>query len=149
MAKPVWDDSLIRVDTREQAPLWEVAEKATLHTGDYAVVGYEDKIAVERKSIADLLGSLGGKGGVRRKRFEAEFARLGAMPRKAVVIEGTISAIYKAPRFGRIGPSHAIGAMFSWEQKYGVPVHFVESRMQARAVVKLILRQAWEALSVP
>ena len=116
-----------------------------MHTGDYSVSGYEDRIAVERKSIADLLGSLGGKKGERRKRFEAEFVRLSAFPRKAVVIEGSISSIYKAPRFGRITPSHAIGAMFSWEQKYGVPVHFVEGRAQARAVVKLILRQAWEA----
>ena len=145
--KGKWDDALIRIDTREQAPLWPRtdANKATLHTGDYSVSGYESRVAVERKSVSDLLGSLGGRGGVRRKRFESEFQRLGGLERGAVVIEGTISQIYKARRFGRITPAHAIGAMISWAAKYRVPVFFCDDRYIARSVTKTYLRLAWEA----
>ena len=146
MAKPIWEDGLIRVDTRERAPLWETAEKTTLDTGDYSVLGLECQVAVERKSISDLLGSLGGKGGVRRKRFEAEFARLGAMPRGAVVIEGTMRQIRQAPRFGRITANHAIGAMTSWGARHQVQVTYCNDRQEARAWVKLYLRLAWETL---
>src|SRR3990167_3347079 len=142
MAKPIWEDGLIRVDTRERAPLWETAEKTPLDTGDYSVLGLECQVAVERKSISDLLGSLGGKGGVRRKRFEAEFARLGAMPRGAVVIEGTMRQIRQAPRFGRITANHAIGAMTSWGARYRVQVTYCNDREEAGAWVKLYLRLA-------
>lgn len=50
------------VDTREQlpldlAPLQTVA--GTLSTGDYSVRGLEHAIAIERKSLGDLLGCVG------------------------------------------------------------------------------------------
>lgn len=142
--KEKWDDSFIVCDTREQAPFWPDAPRVTLTTSDYSVVNLTDKVGVERKSLSDLLGSLGGVRGIRRKRFEAEFERLGKLDRKAVVIEGSLSAIYKVKRWGRVTPAMAIGAMFSWEGRYGVPVHWCEDRTQARAVTKIILRLAWE-----
>ena len=139
-----WEDSYIVTDTREQAPFWPEARRVTLHTGDYSVGGLEDRVSVERKSVSDLLGSLGGRGGVRRKRFEAAFERLGALPRGCVVIEGTISEIYKARRYGRITPAHAVGAMISWAARYRVPVFFCGGRVEARSVTKTYLRLAWE-----
>ena len=144
--KKTWDDSVLVTDTREQLALFETSRRVTLKTGDMSVLGLEGQVAVERKSISDLLGSLGGKGGVRRKRFEAEFARLGAMPRGAVVIEGTMRQIRQAPRFGRITANHAIGAMTSWGARYKVQVTYCNDRQEARAWVKLYLRLAWGAL---
>jgi DNA excision repair protein ERCC-4 len=50
------------VDTREQLPL-DLAplavEVGTLATGDYSVRGLVDVIAIERKSLPDLLGCIG------------------------------------------------------------------------------------------
>ena len=142
--KEKWDESYIVTDTREQNPFWPESERVTLHTGDVSVRGFETRIGVERKSVSDLLGSLGGARGVRRKRFEAAFARLGQIERGAVVIEGGIAEIYKARRYGRITPAMAIGAMISWSARYRVPVYFCTNRTEAKSVCKTYLRLAWE-----
>jgi ERCC4-type nuclease len=144
MTKEKWDDSYIVTDTREQAPFWPDSQRVTLHTGDVSVRGLETRIAVERKSVSDLLGSLGGRGGDRRRRFEAAFERLGKIERGAVVIEGGIAEIYKARRFGRITPAQAIGAMISWSARYRVPVYFCTDRVAAKSVCKTYLRLAFE-----
>lgn len=89
----------ILVDTREQLPfsfaavpadagqgggVWRVATaRIGLPSGDYSLDGYADAVAVERKSAADLLGTI-TRG---RTRFEKELARLNAMEFAAVVVE--------------------------------------------------------------
>ena len=70
----------IIIDTREQLPFfvsphWD--EKITktvkgLTSGDYSLIGFENVVAIERKSLADLYSSLTND----RKRFEREFQRL-------------------------------------------------------------------------
>jgi hypothetical protein len=63
----------------------QVAKVETKHlaTGDYSIIGLEDRVVVERKSLVDLYGTL-GKG---RERFEREFERMTAMDFANVVIE--------------------------------------------------------------
>ena len=72
----------ILVDTREQRP-WQfphcfMTESATLATGDYSVKGLTDEVAIERKSLADLLACVGRE----RDRFEREVHRLLAPDRR-------------------------------------------------------------------
>jgi ERCC4-type nuclease len=67
----------ILIDTREQEPYtftgYEAAtETATLPRGDYSLPGFQDRAAIERKSLNDLIGCLMGKD---RERFERELAR--------------------------------------------------------------------------
>ncbi len=50
------------IDTREQTPLTLsplLSMRATLTTGDYSVRGLENVIAIERKSLSDLVSCLG------------------------------------------------------------------------------------------
>ena len=66
-------EPVIVVDTREQKPYrFTRCQVKTLPTGDYSLVGLEDCIAIERKSAADLAGSLGAG----RTRFRRELERL-------------------------------------------------------------------------
>lgn len=66
-------------DTREQAPYaftgqkyaGTVVEAGTLQTGDYSLAGLTDHIALERKSLSDLTGTL-TRG---RERFQRECER--------------------------------------------------------------------------
>lgn len=139
-----WNDSLIVVDTREQEPYWPLATRVTLATGDYSVAGYENSIAVERKSAADLFGSLGGKSGARRERLLRAIRRLSMMPWGAMVVESTPSGLFAARRYGRITPAHALGAVLRWSGRYRVPVYFCEGRVSAKSLVKTYLRLAWE-----
>ncbi len=73
-------------DSREQSPFHfedarfdgvEVIE-GTLTTGDYSIAGLESRVAVERKSLADFIGSIS----TGRERFEREVdqgARIGRL----------------------------------------------------------------------
>ena len=53
-------DFVMVVDPREQRPLFTrfpsglVIKSATLKDGDYSIMGFENKIAFERKGISDL-----------------------------------------------------------------------------------------------
>jgi len=61
----------VAFDTREQLPFsfqqihmdrkraFVMTQKRTLQTGDYSIVGYEDRLCVERKSLEDLYHTLG------------------------------------------------------------------------------------------
>ena len=63
------------IDSREQAPLAFAnlpSEVGTLDTGDYSIRGLEHLVAVERKSLDDLLGIVGRD----RQRFRRELQRL-------------------------------------------------------------------------
>ena len=63
------------IDTREQKPLEFsrlTAIRGTLHTGDYSVQGLEGVVAVERKSVPDMVNSLTKE----RARFMAEIERM-------------------------------------------------------------------------
>ncbi|MCA1987342.1 MAG: hypothetical protein LDL27_12865, partial [Desulfovibrio sp.] len=65
----------IVVDTREQRPFrferWPavILEPGTLPTGDYSLPGLAHRVALERKSLDDLVSCLKSTG---RERFERE-----------------------------------------------------------------------------
>ena len=87
----------IAYDTREQLPFsfqnvridrkkaFVMTQRRTLPTGDYSIVGLEDKICIERKSLPDLYQTL-GKG---RECFMSELKRMQMMDYSAVVIEAS------------------------------------------------------------
>lgn len=64
----------IIVDSRDQTPLRFSFPTTTggLQTGDYTLEGLEEDIAIERKTVADLAGSLSSG----RERFSREIHRL-------------------------------------------------------------------------
>ena len=73
------DQVVAIIDTREQAPLDLSplrSEAGTLATGDYSVKGLVNVVAIERKSLTDLLGCIGQD----RERFDREVIRLLAIP---------------------------------------------------------------------
>lgn len=78
----------IIVDTREQAPLRFAnlpTVAAGLVSGDYSVKGLEDRFAIERKSPADLVGSVTRD----RDRFARELHRLRGFDFARLLVVGT------------------------------------------------------------
>src|SRR3990167_7980076 len=108
------------IDTREQTPL-DLSplktERATLTTGDYSVRGLEQEIAIERKSMPDLLGVVGRD----RARFDREVKRLLAYPTRALVIEGSWREIESGNWRSSIPPQTVLGSILGWIA-YGLPV---------------------------
>ena len=94
------------VDTREQIPLDLKAlltMRGTLQTADYSILGLEHVIALERKSLSDLLGCVG----VERERFEREVQRLLAYPVRALVVEATWPDLEQGEWRSKVTPAAA------------------------------------------
>jgi DNA excision repair protein ERCC-4 len=117
------------VDTREKlpfdlSPLW--MEIATLTTGDYSIKGLQDVIAVERKSLPDLLGCVGQH----RDRFERELQRLLAFPARCVVVEAGWADIEAGAWANKLTPKQVSGSIAGWIAQ-GVPFVLCDSRDRA------------------
>lgn len=119
------------VDTREQAPFTftgltcDVADgggpltiqttRGTLKSGDYSLAGFETRVACERKSLADLYGTI-GQG---RDRFERELQRLSTYAYAAVVIEATWAEIAAdPPPHTRLPPKTVYRSILAWDVRY-------------------------------
>src|SRR6476620_5096422 len=61
-----------------------------LDAGDYTLLGYEDKIRIERKQgFCELFGNMSPKD--HRERFEREMEKLRNIPYKYLIIEGMLT----------------------------------------------------------
>ncbi len=112
----------IIIDTREQEP-WTFAnlpsEPGTLDSGDYSIRGLEHVVALERKSLPDLLTCCGSE----RERFVRELIRLRAYPYRAVVCECTLADLEEGDWRSRLLPTQVLGSVASWQARY-VPFVF-------------------------
>jgi DNA excision repair protein ERCC-4 len=133
------------IDSREQQPLPLYPLKSivgTLTTGDYSIVGLESVIAIERKSLVDLIGCIGQE----RERFEREIQRLLAYPTRAVVVEAAWSELELGNWRAKVTPQAASGSVLGWIAK-GVPFIFAGTRdAAAKAVSRLLYiaaRRRW------
>jgi len=125
------------IDTREQLPLdlspllWM---RSTLETGDYSCIGCESIIALERKSLPDLVACVGSE----RDRFDREIRRLLGYPTRAVVVEAHWSDLEAGQWRGKITPNQAMGSVLGWIAQ-GVPFLFCGSHEAAgKAVARLL-----------
>lgn len=133
------------IDTREQlaldlSPLQMAA--GTLSTGDYSVAGLTDFVAVERKSLEDLLCVVGRE----RERFEKEVQRLLAYPQRLLVIESGWVAIERGEWRSQVTPKQVRHSVLSWQAR-GLPVHFSYTHERAGRDVSVFLfmaaRERW------
>jgi ERCC4-type nuclease len=144
----------IIIDTREQRPLlpWRSPRKGdepgrlvnqhgqpqfmvptvrgTLSAGDYSVEGLEAVVAIERKSVGDLYGTLYGSAedasGDRRshlERFRAELERMKGFARRWWLIEGNPGDldVYMFGRGSRVKPESAHALIAALATDYDIP----------------------------
>lgn len=131
----------IVIDTREQNPYeFPHAVRGTLKAGDYSLVGCEARVAIERKSLNDAYGSIGGA----RERFEREWQALSRLEYSAVVIESTLAGFLEPPTHSSMNPRSALLSYLAWHVKYGVPVFFAGDRRHAAALVQRLLGYWWK-----
>ena len=137
-------------DTREQRG-WSFAnitprpqvEVATLASGDYSIKGLEDKVAIERKSLIDLFGTV-GRG---RDRFERELERLAKMRFAVVVIEADLHIIAtRPPARSQLPPKVVARSIAAWSMRYGVHFHDRRNRALAEKWTYILLERFWNDL---
>ncbi|MGR3221209.1 MAG: ERCC4 domain-containing protein, partial [Candidatus Anammoxibacter sp.] len=120
-------DLTILVDSREQMPLEfkeAKTEVVTLDTGDYSLLNFQDEICIERKSLDDLLNTLGKN----RERFMREVQRMRGFEYAALVIESPLWEIVSGNWRSQISPVSVFGSLQSLSVSHGVHVFWCESR---------------------
>lgn len=132
----------IRSDVRDGGgPLVVLTERRTLQSGDYSLVGMEDKIAVERKGISDLFNTIGQN----RERFERELSRLNEMRFASVVVEADWwTILYEPPPHSQMSPKTVWRSIIAWQQRF-VRVHWalMPDRRHAELWTLRVLERAW------
>lgn len=129
------------IDAREQKPFaFEGMDIETvtgsLPTGDYSLAGLEDRVALERKSLADLVGCLTGSD---RDRFERELNRGRALDYFAVVIEAGFSELTAKQYRSNMNPHAAAQSIIAFQVRYGAPFIWAGSRRAAEYLTYWIL----------
>ncbi len=138
------NDFTIIIDTREQKPFEFPDGVPTivsgLRAGDYSIVGFQEQVSIERKSLADLYQTC-GKG---HERFERELDKLSHYRYSAVVIEATWFEIARRPPMrSRMKPKAVIASLQAWELRYGVHIHAQGPRPLAARLTYLMLHRFW------
>jgi len=128
----------IVIDTREQEPYgFECAcVRKKMPAGDYSVEGYESIVAVERKSIHDLVQTVIHD----KNRFNRELAILRDYQAACIVTECSLDTFLRGKRINHVDPLAVLGAVLYIEHDYGIPVHWCGSRPAARLFTEQFLR---------
>ena len=131
----------IVVDTREQTPFPFIGYPAaivpgTLTDGDYSLAGFERRVAVERKSLADLVGCLGTD----RERFQRELERLRGYDSAAVVVEAPVEDLRGKRYRGELDAGAAWQSVLAFSMRYRVPFIFGRDRADAESIAFDFLR---------
>lgn len=133
---------IIVVDSREKKPYnFKDSVVFGLKTGDYSIVGLEDKIAIERKSKQDLFSSLCGKN---RERFKREIERLVKYDYGALIIESDLPDLLIPLKHTEMNPKAVVGSILSWSIFFNLHVFFASDRNHAKSTVYKLLRKYWE-----
>lgn len=136
------------VDSREQAPFpfkgpfydGVVVEVGALTVGDYSLAGLTDRVAVERKSLPDLVMCLGRE----RERFERELQRGAALDAFCVVVEASWADLAGGQYRSRMNPHAACQSVAAFMGRYRLPFLFAGSRPAAEYCTWSFLRQYLE-----
>jgi len=139
---------IIIVDTREQKPYDfshisppPVVKVATLKAGDYSLKGFEDQVAIERKSLIDAFGTFG----TGRKRFERELERMVTYQFAAVVIEADWdNIVLRPPARSKLEPKTVVASIATWCQRYRVHFWTCPNRAFAEKWTYRLLERFWK-----
>jgi ERCC4-type nuclease len=134
----------IVIDTREKRPyIFENSIKKALLSGDYSLEGFENQIAIERKSLDDFISTILNSS----LRFRRELTRLTAYEYAAVIVEGSIQDILNGEYKSKINPQSLLGLIASLMLEYPhIQFLFCHDRPHAYALVSALLHLMGERI---
>lgn len=153
------------VDTREQAAfefrdidnlkrygggrLIIRTQRKGLPTGDYSILGMENRISIERKEMGDFFHCCGGD----RERFAGpggQLDRLNQMECGIMMVEASMDMIMRGHRESQLDPESVRGSVIAWQQDYYPNVHwwFCGGKRLAEVTTFRILDRWWRSNEV-
>lgn len=106
-----------------------------LPTGDYTLVGLEDEIAVERKTLPDLVNSIIQE----RENFILRCEKLSSFKKKCIVIEGSLSSLKTPYDVSRAHPNAVLGSIIAAQERWNIPIYFLDNFLLAEEFVASML----------
>lgn len=130
------------IDSREQKPLTLEYKPGcvlshqigSLYSGDYSLKGFENYVAIERKSLSDLMGCIG----TGRDRFEREIIRLKGYQVRCIVVESSWKTIEAGKYRSQVKATAAIGTLMGWIAE-GIPIVMADNHKRAGTFVARML----------
>lgn len=121
------------MDTREQTPFsfdsYQTAvESVALPVGDYSLPGFQDRVAIERKELNDLIACLKDKN---RERFERELAKARYYDLFAVVVEAALDDVRRGQYRSEMKPHAALQSLCAFQVRYRAAIIWAGDRRGA------------------
>jgi ERCC4-type nuclease len=110
-----------------------------LTEGDYSLAGFSDRVRVERKSLADLVGSIT----TGRERFLDECQRLTAFEFRLLVVESSVEAVLAHAYRSATSPQSVIGSTIALHVDYGLPCVWAGDATNAANIVERLFKRIW------
>src|SRR5580693_5702578 len=134
-------------DTREQNPLsfrrfrsWFAGvETRCLHLGDYSVAGMEDTCVVERKDLADLIGSFT----TNRAVFVSRLRRMAELPHSLLVITSSLTEVKSAYPYRAANPNRITQSLIAVLAGLRLPFICTDSHELGEEIVASYLYQTF------
>jgi len=131
----------ILVDSREQQPFaftkYEVTtEVIALPVGDYSLPGFQDRVAIERKELNDLIACLMNGN---RERFERELYRGKHHDLFVVVVEASLNDVLHGRYKSEMKAHAAMQSLMAFTVRYGTSFIWAGTRAGAEYVTYSLL----------
>lgn len=140
----------ILVDSREQRAFsfdafpGATTETATLPVGDYSLVGFQDRVSIERKSLDDLVSCLMNDN---RARFERELAKSRHYDLFAVVVEASLDDLAQGRYKSQMKAASAAQSLFAFQVRYRLSIIWAGNRHRAEYVTYSLLEKYLREIS--
>ncbi|OGP90114.1 MAG: hypothetical protein A2157_17400 [Deltaproteobacteria bacterium RBG_16_47_11] len=106
-----------------------------LKVGDYTLLGMEEEVAVERKTIQDLVNSIIQD----REDFIENCERLSEFKKKCLVVEGSLSSVKTPYEDSKAHPNAVLGSLLAAQERWELPVYFLDDFVLAEEFVASML----------
>lgn len=106
-----------------------------LPIGDYTLLGMENEVIVERKTVPDLVKSIIQE----RNDFIKKCERLSSFTKKCLVIEGSLSSIKTPYEDSQAHPNAVLGSLLAVQEKWSISVYFLDDFLLAEEFVASML----------
>lgn len=140
---------IILIDTCEQRPYtfsrWKAyCVRDTLKTGDYSVLGYQDHITVERKSLNDFYRSIGAE----RSRVLRSIRRMTSYQCRLLVVESSATSVFhpEDDKHTKLHKNSVWGSVTSILCDFGVPVFLADTRKIGEEITYRFLKRSLRRL---
>lgn len=106
-----------------------------LPIGDYTILGLEDEVAIERKTLPDLVKSIIQE----RKDFIKKCEGLSNFKKKCIVIEGSMTTLKTPYEDSCAHPNAVLGSLLAAQERWEIPFYFLDNFLLAEEFVASML----------